>query len=140
MIGWLFTSCDFSIRGILCIILFACLLLYFDFIYKCIILYHFSVKRLGSNPGRFANATLVRLSEYLSAGYKKGVRPVKDWRDSTMVAIDLMVYSILNVVSRTIAIQKSKPWWKKWYFIVFHIQSFSIVAQRKCTNKELYCF
>ncbi|KAI5096605.1 5-hydroxytryptamine receptor 3A-like isoform X1 [Silurus meridionalis] len=56
-----------------------------------------SVKRLGNNPGRFANATLVRLSEYLSAGYKKGVRPVKDWRDSTMVAIDLMVYSILNV-------------------------------------------
>lgn len=57
------------------------------------------MKRQGSNPGRFANATLVRLSEYLSAGYKKGVRPVKDWRDSTMVAIDLMVYSILNVVS-----------------------------------------
>jgi 5-hydroxytryptamine receptor 3 len=49
--------------------------------------------------GRFANATLVRLSEFLSAGYKKGVRPVKDWRDSTSVAIDLMIYSILNVVS-----------------------------------------
>lgn len=48
--------------------------------------------------GRFANATLVRLSEFLSAGYKKGVRPVKDWRTSTIVAIDLMVYSILNVV------------------------------------------
>lgn len=58
----------------------------------------FPVKKLGSSTGRFANATLVRLSEFLSAGYKKGVRPVKDWRTSTIVAIDLMVYSILNVV------------------------------------------
>ena len=58
-----------------------------------------TVKKIGNNMGRFANATLVRLSEFLSAGYKKGVRPVKDWRDSTSVAIDLMIYSILNVVS-----------------------------------------
>lgn len=56
------------------------------------------VKKQGGSTGRFANATLVRLSEFLSAGYKKGVRPVKDWRTSTIVAIDLMVYSILNVV------------------------------------------
>lgn len=77
---------------------------------------HFSGKKLGSNPGRFANATLVRLSEYLSVGYKKGVRPVKDWRDSTMVAIDLMVYSILNVVSRTTARQKSIHGWRKYIF------------------------
>uniref|UniRef100_A0A8C7R257 5-hydroxytryptamine receptor 3A n=1 Tax=Oncorhynchus mykiss TaxID=8022 RepID=A0A8C7R257_ONCMY len=33
---------------------------------------------------------------YLSAGYKKGVRPVRNWRNCTMVAIDLMVYSILS--------------------------------------------
>lgn len=59
----------------------------------------FAVKRSGGSAGRFSNATLVRLSEFLSAGYKKGVRPVKDWRTSTIVAIDLMVYSILNVVS-----------------------------------------
>lgn len=56
------------------------------------------MKKQGGSTGRFANATLVRLSEFLSAGYKKGVRPVKDWRTSTIVAIDLMVYSILNVV------------------------------------------
>lgn len=66
---------------------------------KINIFYTLSVKKLGSSTGRFANATLVRLSEFLSAGYKKGVRPVKDWRTSTIVAIDLMVYSILNVVS-----------------------------------------
>lgn len=58
------------------------------------------MKKLGNNTGRFANATLVRLNEFLSAGYKKGVRPVRDWRQSTTVAIDLMVYAILNVVRR----------------------------------------
>ncbi|KAM6969928.1 5-hydroxytryptamine receptor 3A isoform 2-T2 [Aplochiton taeniatus] len=55
-----------------------------------------TVKKLGTNAGRFGNSTLVRLAEFLSAGYKKGVRPVRDWRRSTKVAIDLMVYSILN--------------------------------------------
>lgn len=58
------------------------------------------MKKLGNNTGRFANATLVRLNEFLSAGYKKGVRPVRNWRQSTTVAIDLMVYAILNVVGR----------------------------------------
>lgn len=58
------------------------------------------------NTGLFANATLVRLSEYLSAGYKKGVRPVHNWRNCTMMAIDLMVYSILSVVSRPPALSR----------------------------------
>ncbi|XP_031603488.1 5-hydroxytryptamine receptor 3A [Oreochromis aureus] len=56
-----------------------------------------TAKKPGSSTGRFANATLVRLAEFLSAGYKKGVRPVKDWNTPTNVEIDLMVYSILNV-------------------------------------------
>lgn len=63
----------------------------------------------SSSSGRFSNATLVRLSEFLSAGYKKGVRPVKDWRTSTSVAIDLMVYSILNVVGGAAAAAGSTP-------------------------------
>ncbi|KAF7645986.1 hypothetical protein LDENG_00195380, partial [Lucifuga dentata] len=63
-----------------------------------------AVRKASSSLGRFANATLLRLSEFLNAGYKKGVRPVKDWRRSTTVAIDLMVYSILNVVSYDVEI------------------------------------
>uniref|UniRef100_A0A8K9XWM4 5-hydroxytryptamine receptor 3A n=1 Tax=Oncorhynchus mykiss TaxID=8022 RepID=A0A8K9XWM4_ONCMY len=43
---------------------------------------------------------------YLSAGYKKGVRPVRNWRNCTMVAIDLMVYSILSVGSRPPALSR----------------------------------
>uniref|UniRef100_A0A672V6M9 5-hydroxytryptamine receptor 3A n=1 Tax=Strigops habroptila TaxID=2489341 RepID=A0A672V6M9_STRHB len=40
---------------------------------------------------------LHRLSHYLLAHYQKGTRPVRDWRTTTNVAIDLMVYAILSV-------------------------------------------
>ncbi|XP_043937010.1 5-hydroxytryptamine receptor 3A isoform X2 [Protopterus annectens] len=40
---------------------------------------------------------LIQLSEYLMAGYRKEVRPVKDWQMPTNVSIDVMVYAILNV-------------------------------------------
>ncbi|XP_012663606.1 5-hydroxytryptamine receptor 3A isoform X3 [Otolemur garnettii] len=41
--------------------------------------------------------TLLRLSDHLLANYKKGVRPVWDWRKPTTVAIDVIVYAILSV-------------------------------------------
>ncbi|KFP11268.1 5-hydroxytryptamine receptor 3A, partial [Egretta garzetta] len=40
---------------------------------------------------------LRRLAHYLLARYQKGTRPVRDWRTTTNVAIDLMVYAILSV-------------------------------------------
>ncbi|XP_076836328.1 5-hydroxytryptamine receptor 3A [Brachyhypopomus gauderio] len=90
-----------------------------------------SVKKLGSNSARFANATLVRLSEFLSAGYKKGVRPVKDWRDSTLVAIDLMVYSILNVDEKN-QVLTTYVWYRQQWtdeFLVWNPEDFDDVKQ-----------
>ncbi|CAM9765987.1 unnamed protein product [Lampetra fluviatilis] len=40
---------------------------------------------------------LRNLSARLSSGYDKGVRPVKNWRQPIIVAIDVMLYAILNV-------------------------------------------
>ncbi|NWY06782.1 5HT3A protein, partial [Nothoprocta ornata] len=40
---------------------------------------------------------LVRLAEQLLARYRRGVRPVRDWRTTTTVALDVMVYAILSV-------------------------------------------
>ncbi|XP_054988149.1 5-hydroxytryptamine receptor 3A [Sorex araneus] len=40
---------------------------------------------------------LQRLSQHLLASYQKGVRPVRDWRTSTTVSIDVIIYAILNV-------------------------------------------
>ncbi|XP_041656816.1 5-hydroxytryptamine receptor 3A [Cheilinus undulatus] len=89
------------------------------------------VKKLGSTTGRFANATLVRLSEFLSAGYKKGVRPVKDWRTSTIVAIDLMVYSILNVDEKN-QVLTTYVWYRQSWtdeFLVWNPEDFDEVKQ-----------
>lgn len=107
LITHLFVICDFNyfFNGIY---LYVHILLYIYIILVCLLDFlwvfqiftvTFSAKKLGSSTGRFANATLMRLAEFLSVGYKKGVRPVKDWNTPTNVEIDLMVYSILNVVS-----------------------------------------
>ncbi|XP_052615756.1 5-hydroxytryptamine receptor 3A isoform X2 [Peromyscus californicus insignis] len=40
---------------------------------------------------------LLRLSDHLLVNYRKGVRPVRDWRKPTTVSIDVIMYAILNV-------------------------------------------
>lgn len=55
--------------------------------------------RHGGRTPETAETALRRLSHYLLAHYQKGTRPVRDWRTTTNVAIDLMVYAILSVVS-----------------------------------------
>uniref|UniRef100_A0A8C1NJU8 5-hydroxytryptamine receptor 3A n=1 Tax=Cyprinus carpio TaxID=7962 RepID=A0A8C1NJU8_CYPCA len=90
-----------------------------------------SVKKLSNNTGRFANATLVRLNEFLSAGYKKGVRPVRDWRQSTTVAIDLMVYAILNVDEKN-QVLTTYVWYRQQWtdeFLAWDPEEFDEVKQ-----------
>ncbi|KFQ98910.1 5-hydroxytryptamine receptor 3A, partial [Nipponia nippon] len=53
--------------------------------------------RQGGRPPEPDEPALRRLSHYLLARYQKGTRPVRDWRTTTNVAIDLMVYAILSV-------------------------------------------
>ncbi|KAM4702985.1 5-hydroxytryptamine receptor 3A-like [Rhinophrynus dorsalis] len=50
-----------------------------------------------SKSSKFPKPTLLRLSDHLMEGYKKGVRPVQDWRRTTTVYIDVMLYAILGV-------------------------------------------
>uniref|UniRef100_A0A8D0E8N6 5-hydroxytryptamine receptor 3A n=1 Tax=Salvator merianae TaxID=96440 RepID=A0A8D0E8N6_SALMN len=44
-----------------------------------------------------SKSALRQLSDFLFTNYKKGVRPVQNWRKTTNVAIDVMVYAILSV-------------------------------------------
>uniref|UniRef100_A0A8C8AEY5 5-hydroxytryptamine receptor 3A n=1 Tax=Otus sunia TaxID=257818 RepID=A0A8C8AEY5_9STRI len=53
-------------------------------------------RRRGRAPEP-AEPALRRLAHSLLAHYQKGTRPVRDWRTTTTVAIDLMVYAILSV-------------------------------------------
>lgn len=54
---------------------------------------------------------LLRLSDSLLAHYRKGTRPVRDWRTTTTVAIDVMVYAILSVVSPPLPLLRC---WASW--------------------------
>ncbi|XP_043532312.1 5-hydroxytryptamine receptor 3A-like isoform X2 [Chiloscyllium plagiosum] len=53
--------------------------------------------RRSGNRTAGSRPSLLQLSNYLMTNYSKGVRPVRDWRKTTTVAIDVMVYAILNV-------------------------------------------
>ncbi|KAB0404854.1 hypothetical protein E2I00_001644, partial [Balaenoptera physalus] len=53
--------------------------------------------RRGPQARDASRPALLRLSDHLLANYKKGVRPVRDWRTPTTVSIDVIVYAILNV-------------------------------------------
>ncbi|KAG8569224.1 hypothetical protein GDO81_014304 [Engystomops pustulosus] len=44
-----------------------------------------------------SRSALVELSDYLMEGYHKGVRPVKNWRKTTTVYIEIAIYAILGV-------------------------------------------
>ncbi|XP_070329662.1 5-hydroxytryptamine receptor 3A isoform X3 [Odocoileus virginianus] len=48
-------------------------------------------------PPNASRPALLRLSDHLLANYKKGVRPVRDWRTPTTVSIDVILYAILSV-------------------------------------------
>uniref|UniRef100_A0A3P9A4L0 5-hydroxytryptamine receptor 3A n=1 Tax=Esox lucius TaxID=8010 RepID=A0A3P9A4L0_ESOLU len=99
-----------------------------------------TVKKLGNNTGRFANATLVHLSEYLSAGYKKGVRPVRNWRNCTMVAIDLMVYSILSVDEKNQVLTTYVWYRQEWTdeFLVWNPKDFDDVNQTSIPTANVW--
>lgn len=67
---------------------------------KCELPLPIPVGALQGNPEPDPSTpALLRLSDRLLAHYRRGVRPVRDWRTTTTVAIDVMVYAILSVVS-----------------------------------------
>uniref|UniRef100_A0A8C9VUF9 5-hydroxytryptamine receptor 3A n=1 Tax=Scleropages formosus TaxID=113540 RepID=A0A8C9VUF9_SCLFO len=81
--------------------------------------------------GRFSNATLVRLSDYLTEGYRKGVRPVRNWTRSTTVAIDLMVYAILSVDEKN-QVLTTYIWYRQQWtdeFLFWNPEDFDNVKQ-----------
>ncbi|XP_040832664.1 5-hydroxytryptamine receptor 3A [Ochotona curzoniae] len=53
--------------------------------------------RAGARAQNSSRPALLRLSDHLLADYKKSVRPVRDWRKPTTVAIDVIIYAILSV-------------------------------------------
>ncbi|KAG9348586.1 hypothetical protein JZ751_002322 [Albula glossodonta] len=84
-----------------------------------------------NSSGRFSNATLIRLSDYLSNGYRKGVRPVRNWRQTTTVSIDLMVYAILSVDEKNQVLTTYIWYRQQWLdeFLVWNPEDFDDIRQ-----------
>lgn len=93
--------------------------------------------KTASKTTNSSKPALLRLSDYLLTNYKKGVRPVQNWRQTTNVAIDVMVYAILGVV-RPCQLSQSfmspsrlLPWLKKWpTSMIIHQVLKSLPSQR----------
>nr|XP_004666514.2 5-hydroxytryptamine receptor 3A isoform X2 [Jaculus jaculus] len=54
-------------------------------------------QRGGPQASNTSRPALLRLSDHLLAHYRKGVRPVLDWRKPTTISIDVIIYAILSV-------------------------------------------
>ncbi|KAJ7304922.1 hypothetical protein JRQ81_010595 [Phrynocephalus forsythii] len=54
-------------------------------------------QKISSKTTNPTKPALRHLSDHLLTNYTKGVRPVRNWRKATNVAIDFMVYAILSV-------------------------------------------
>ncbi|XP_053546032.1 5-hydroxytryptamine receptor 3A-like [Bombina bombina] len=75
--------------------------------------------------------TLVRLSDHLMGGYKKDVRPVLDWKKTTTVYIDVMVYAILGVDEKN-QVLTTYIWYRQFWvdeFLTWDPAKFENVTQ-----------
>ncbi|XP_072885624.1 5-hydroxytryptamine receptor 3A-like [Hemitrygon akajei] len=83
---------------------------------------------------------LLQLSAYLMANYSKGVRPVRDWRKTTTVAIDLMVYAILNVDEKN-QVLTTYIWYRQFWtdeFLKWNPQDFDDIKQLSIPTANIW--
>ncbi|XP_048471543.1 5-hydroxytryptamine receptor 3A [Rhincodon typus] len=74
---------------------------------------------------------LLQLSDYLMTNYSKGVRPVRDWRKTTTVAIDVMVYAILDVDEKN-QVLTTYIWYRQIWtdeFLMWNPKNFDDIKQ-----------
>ncbi|XP_063292688.1 5-hydroxytryptamine receptor 3A-like [Pelobates fuscus] len=84
--------------------------------------------------------TLQRLSDCLMEDYKKGVRPVHDWRQTTTVKIDIMVYAILGVDEKN-QVLTTYIWYRQFWndeFLTWDPTKFENVTQISIPTEKIW--
>ncbi|XP_038610272.1 5-hydroxytryptamine receptor 3A [Tachyglossus aculeatus] len=74
---------------------------------------------------------LLELSDYLLTHYKKGVRPVYDWRRPTNVSIDVIVYAVLSVDEKN-QVLTTYIWYRQYWideFLMWDPEAFDSITQ-----------
>ncbi|CAJ0940367.1 unnamed protein product [Ranitomeya imitator] len=83
---------------------------------------------------------LLRLSDKLMEGYKKGVRPVLDWRQTTTVLIDVMVYAILGVDEKN-QVLTTYIWYRQFWvdeFLKWNPKEYENVTQISIPTEKIW--
>ncbi|XP_075694868.1 5-hydroxytryptamine receptor 3A-like [Rhinoderma darwinii] len=84
--------------------------------------------------------TLLRLSDKLMEGYKKGVRPVYNWRQTTTVFIDVMVYAILGVDEKN-QVLTTYIWYRQFWvdeFLTWDPMDYENVSQISIPTEKIW--
>nr|DBA16252.1 TPA: hypothetical protein GDO54_003664 [Pyxicephalus adspersus] len=82
----------------------------------------------------------MRLSDELMEGYKKGVRPVHNWRQTTTVLIDVMVYAILGVDEKN-QVLTTYIWYRQFWideFLTWDPRKYENVTQISIPTEKIW--
>ncbi|XP_059566921.1 5-hydroxytryptamine receptor 3A isoform X1 [Myotis daubentonii] len=98
-------------------------------------------RRRGGLPAQNTSGpALRRLSDHLLTNYKKGVRPVRDWRRPTTVSIDVIVYAILNVDEKN-QVLTTYIWYRQYWtdeFLQWNPEDFDNITKLSIPTDSIW--
>uniref|UniRef100_A0A8C9E010 5-hydroxytryptamine receptor 3A n=1 Tax=Phocoena sinus TaxID=42100 RepID=A0A8C9E010_PHOSS len=96
--------------------------------------------RRGPQAQNASRPALLRLSDHLLANYKKGVRPVRDWRTPTTVSIDVIVYAILSVDEKN-QVLTTYIWYRQYWtdeFLQWNPEDFDNITKLSIPTDSIW--
>lgn len=96
--------------------------------------------RGGFQAHNTSRPALGRLSDYLFTNYKKGVRPVRDWRKPTTVSIDVIVYAILSVDEKN-QVLTTYIWYRQYWtdeFLQWNPEDFDNITKLSIPTDSIW--
>ncbi|KAK1336365.1 LOW QUALITY PROTEIN: hypothetical protein QTO34_004171 [Cnephaeus nilssonii] len=97
-------------------------------------------RRGGLQAHNTSRPALWRLSDHLLTNYKKGVRPVRDWRRPTTVSIDVIVYAILNVDEKN-QVLTTYIWYRQYWtdeFLQWNPEDFDNITKLSIPTDSIW--
>ncbi|KAG8141643.1 hypothetical protein E2320_007227 [Naja naja] len=97
-------------------------------------------QKIPNKASGSSKAALRQLSDYLFANYKKDVRPVWNWRKTTNVAIDIMIYAILSVDEKN-QVLTTYIWYRQHWvdeFLKWNPQDFDNITQMSVPTEAIW--
>ncbi|XP_053126153.1 5-hydroxytryptamine receptor 3A isoform X2 [Hemicordylus capensis] len=97
-------------------------------------------QKVANKTVNSSKPALLQLSDYLLTNYKKGVRPVRNWRTTTNVAIDFMVYAILSVDEKN-QVLTTYIWYRQFWtdeFLRWNPEDFDNITQMSIPTAAIW--